>query len=78
MEKKIENLIKYCQGIYHKENGKDLYERYLKAIKSITPEELIIVQNEQLKVLSVEEMLTFVDKLMNVFHESLSGFKVEK
>ncbi len=78
MTEKIERLIKYCQGIYHKEDGGMLYKTYLEDIKSITPEELIIIENEQLKMgMSPKQMLTFVDKLMNVFYESLSLYQSE-
>ncbi|MBI9010743.1 MAG: DUF438 domain-containing protein [Clostridiales bacterium] len=76
MTEKIQRLIKYCQGIYHKEDGVLLYKKYLKDIKTITPEELIIVEHEQLKAgMSSKEMLTFVDKLINVFYESLSSYQ---
>ena len=79
MTEKIQRLIKYCQGIYHKEDGGLLYKKYLEDIKTITPEELIIVENEQLKKgMSPKEMLTFVDKLMNVFYESLSSYQTMK
>lgn len=77
MAEKIQRLIKYCQGIYHKEDGVLLYKKYLEDIKTITPEELIIVENEQLKAgMTPKEMLTFVDKLMNVFYESLSSYQI--
>jgi len=78
MTEKIKRLIKYCQGIYHKEDGGMLYKKYLEDIKTITPEELIIIENEQLEMgMSPKEMLTFVDKLMNVFYESLSSYQSE-
>lgn len=77
MDKKLKNLISYCQGIYNKEDGQLLYQQYLSEIKTITPEELIILQNEQLKILQPSEMLTFVDKLMNVFYDSLSKYRLE-
>ncbi|WP_240840760.1 PAS domain-containing protein [Acidaminobacter sp. JC074] len=71
---RLERLVEYCRGVYNKEDGKTLYDRYLSDIKSITPEELIMVENEQLKLgLTPKDMLTFVDKLINVFYESLSS-----
>jgi len=78
MTDKIQRLIKYCQGIYNKEDGGLLYKKYLEDIKTITPEELIIVEHEQLKMgMTSKDMLTFVDKLMNVFHESLSSYQLK-
>jgi len=38
MEQRIKNLISYCQGIYNKENGKELYNKYIEDIQSVTPE----------------------------------------
>jgi len=77
MDKKIENLIAYCQGMYAHENGIMLYNKYLKEIKSITPAELMFIQNEQLNMgLSVNDILPNVDKLINVFYESLSQHKL--
>lgn len=77
MEQKIINLIEYCQGIYKNKNGSELYKQYLKDIKTITPKELVLVENEQLKMgMEPKDMLTFVDKLINVFHESLSEHKL--
>ena len=79
MDKKLQNLFDYCTGIYNKENGKELYNRYLDDIKSISPQELMFIQNEQLKNgLTAEEILTIVDKLINVFYESLSTYKLEE
>jgi DUF438 domain-containing protein len=79
MEQKIRNLIDYCQGIYHKENGKNLYDKYLADIESVTPQDIILIENEQLQLgLSPKDMLTFVDKLMNVFYKPLSKYQWNK
>lgn len=79
MDQKIENLIAYCQGLYQKEDGKTLYLKYLKEIQSITPQELVIVQYEQLKMgYTPRQLLEVVDKLMNVFHQSLSQFQWQR
>ncbi|MEX1377307.1 MAG: PAS domain-containing protein [Eubacteriales bacterium] len=77
MNKKLQNLYDYCTGIYNKENGTELYNKYFDDIKSITPQELMFIQNEQLKNgLTPNEILTIVDKLINVFYESLSKYKL--
>ena len=66
-------------GIYNKENGTELYHKYFDDIKSITPQELMYIQNEQLKNgIAPDEILTIVDKLINVFYESLSKYKLEE
>lgn len=70
---KMNRLIAFSQGLLNKEDGKTLYLKYIEDIKSITPFELIFIQNEQLKMgYTPKELLTVVDKLINVFHISLS------
>ncbi len=79
MEQRIINLINFCQGIYRNENGKALYHEYLTDIQSVTPQDVIFIENEQLKMgLSPKEMLTFVGKLMNVFNKPLSAYEWKK
>lgn len=73
MTDKVKRLVAYCQGLFQGENGRELYDRYIEEIKTITPEEVIQVEYEQLQLgMSPKEMLTYVDKLINVFYESLS------
>ncbi|MCA0385174.1 MAG: PAS domain-containing protein [Firmicutes bacterium] len=79
MEEKIKHLLDYCLGMVHKEDGKTLYMKYLNEIQSITPQELVLVQYEQLKMgLSPKELLSVVDKLINVFYKALSNYPWEK
>ena len=79
MEEKIRNLIDFAQGIYKKDNGKELYEKYLADIERVTPQDIFLVENEQLKMgLSPKELLSVVDKLINVFHKVLIEYKWEK
>jgi len=79
MNKKTKNLLEYIDGIQQKQNGSMLYKHYIDDIKSITPNELMYLQNEQLKKgLSVAEILMNVDKLINVFYESLSEHKLSE
>lgn len=77
MTQKLDKLMAYCEGIYRKEDGEILYKKYLNEIKSITPEELITIQNTQSLTRSSSEMLNYVDKLINVFYESLNAYRVE-
>lgn len=79
MSNKIQNLLSYVEGIQQKQNGSMLYKQYIDDIKSITPQELMYIQNEQLKKgLSPTEVLVSVDKLINVFYESLSNHKINE
>jgi DUF438 domain-containing protein len=79
METKVKNLIEYAQGIYRKEDGKALYLEYLSDIQEVTPLDIFLVENEQLKMgLTPKELLTCVDKLINVFYKSLSEYRWQK
>ena len=76
MNDKIKRLVDYCQGLYRGEDGKTLYLKYLEDIQSITPQELVLVEYEQLKMgLTPKQLLTVVDKLINVFYKSLSQYE---
>ncbi len=77
--KSTENLIAFSLGIKNHQGGRELYEKYLSDIDTITPTQLFLVMNEQLKRgVSVDEMLGYVDKLINVFHQRLSDYPWEK
>lgn len=79
MDQKIKNLIAYCQGIYNKESGKELYNKYKEDIQSVSPQDVMLIQYEQLKMgMTPKEMLTFVDKLINVFYKALSQYQWER
>jgi uncharacterized protein len=79
VEKKITNLIAYCQGIYKKQNGKALYGTYLKQIESVTPQEVFLVMNEQLKMgLTPKDILSFLDKIIKTFQNSLEAYIWQK
>lgn len=78
MDHRIQDLVDFCQGIYNKENGRDLYNKYLKDIERITPKDLFLVEYKQLEMgISPKEMLTYVDKLINVFHNTLKDYPWE-
>lgn len=79
MEKRIENLIEFSQKLYYKKIGKEVYDQYIDDIEQVTPMDVFKIENEQLKLgLSPKEMISFVDKLINVFYKSLSQFQWEK
>ena len=73
--KKIDNLVAFCLGIREKKNGRALYETYIADIQALTPTDLFVVMTEQLRLgVSVEDILSDVDKLINVFHQPLSAY----
>lgn len=79
MDNKIKNLIAFSQGIYNKENGKELYNKYLDDIQQVTPQDVFLVEYEQLQLgLTPRELLSVVDKLINVFYHTLKEYSWER
>lgn len=79
MESKIENLIDFAVGMYNQEDGKKLYQTFLADIQTVTPQDVFMVEYDQLKMgRTPKELLTVVDKLINVFYKSLSNYQWER
>jgi len=76
---RVNNLIKYVSGLINNEDGRELYLKYQHDIEQVTPYEVIEIEYRQLKKgVSVEILLPYVDKLMNVFSNSLLAYKWER
>jgi DUF438 domain-containing protein len=74
-QNRINNLSEYVQGIMNKENGKDLYSKYRNDIEQVTPQEVFEVFHLQIqKGVQPNEILVFLDKVINVFYKSLTGY----
>ena len=72
MEERIKKLISFCRKIYAGETSKSIIEEYRAEIDTVRPTDLFLIMNEQLKQgMSVQEMLVFVDKIVNVFADAL-------
>ena len=79
MEERIERLIQFCYGIANQENGGQLYEKYLDDINTVTPRDVMLIQDTQLKQGVSNDMMTgYVDKLINVFYKPLSTYQWER
>jgi len=76
---RIENLIVFARGLMNKENGKELYEKYKADIENVTPQEVFeIFHSLQKQGTKADEILAFLDKVINVFYKSLSGYTWKK
>ncbi|NLZ94148.1 MAG: DUF438 domain-containing protein [Firmicutes bacterium] len=76
---KVKRLVRYVQGLLQQENGRKLYETYKKEIESVTPQEVFTIFHQQLvKGFNVEEILVVLDKVINVFYNSLVNYQWEK
>ncbi len=77
-EKRIKNLIAFSKGIMKGENGKDLIDRYQDAIDTVTPFDVIELENIQMKNgVSTSDIKKSIGKVLNAFYSSLAGYKWE-
>ena len=79
MEDRIIKLMDFVKCIEDGNNVKEKCEEYSSYIKGITPKDLFFIENEQLKQgETVKEVLKSVDKLINVFYDSLIKYPWDK
>jgi PAS domain S-box-containing protein len=76
---KINRLLEYVKGLKSNENGVELYNEYKDTIVNVNPQEAF----EVFKMLLDEgskpnEILVFLDKVINAFYKGLSSHKWEK
>lgn len=72
----IEKLIKYVKGIKDNENGRELYLEYKDQIEEVKPQEAFeVFYNILLEGTESQEILLFLDKIINVFYKSLSSYE---
>lgn len=73
--RRINNLIEYVQGMMNREDGKELYNKYREDIEQVTPQEVFDIFHHLLtKGMEPREILSFLDKIINVFYKSLIGY----
>ncbi|MEA1911682.1 MAG: hypothetical protein U9N32_08445, partial [Spirochaetota bacterium] len=78
-EKRIEDLISFSMGIMKGENGKDLIDRYQKAIDNVTPYDVIELENRQMNMgVSTSDIKKSIGKVLNAFYSALSKYEWEK
>jgi len=76
---RVNNLVQYVRGLINKESGKELYLKYKSYIEQVTPQEVFEIFYAQLKNgMEPKEILTILDKVINVFYKSLSGYSWKK
>ena len=75
-KKRVNNLYKYTIAIMNNENIRESYYKHEKDIKNVTPQEVMEIEFKQLNDgITPKRMLTYIDKLINVYYESLSKYK---
>lgn len=76
---RVNELLSFSLGMINGENGKKLIEKYKSVIESITPHEMIALEEEQLKMgISPAHIKKSIGKVINSFYKSLTGYKWDK
>ncbi len=79
MGQRVERLIEYVKGLKANLEGKGLYNTYREDIENVTPQEAFEVFYSLIEEgVKPKEILTFLDKVVNVFYKSLLNYRWEK
>lgn len=72
-------LTEYVKGIQKGLNGTELYQKYKEDIQQVKPQEVFAIFYSLLEEgTEPQEVLEFLDKVINVFYKSLSEYSWEK
>ncbi len=78
-EKRLEDLLAFSLGVMNGENVRTLMVKYDTAIKSITPHDMLRMEDRQIKMGITPQMIkSDIEKVMNVFFKSLESYEWEK
>lgn len=76
--KRIEDLKNYVQGVLNREEGRNLYFTYKDSLDEVTPQDAFEVFYSKLQEgYMPKDILEILDRVINVFHRSLSEYKWE-
>lgn len=76
---KINRLITYIKRLNSKEDGRSLYLEYKEDIDTVTPQDAFEIFHGLLQDgFRENEILVFLDKIINVFYESLSNYRYQR
>ena len=78
-EEKIKSLLAFSMGMIKGEDGKTLMDKHKKAIESITPYDMIAMEDKQMEMgVTTHEIKKNIGKVLNVFGQYLQQYKWEK
>ncbi len=76
---RVVRLIEYVKGLKAKSDGVELYAKYKEDIESVKPQEVFEIFYSLIEEgIQPNEILVFLDKVINVFYKSLLNYKWEK
>lgn len=78
-ESRLKDLLAISLGMMNGEDGRMLIEKYKCTIENLTPLDMLNLQDRQLKMgIDSATIKKDVDKVINVFYESLNNYQWEK
>jgi uncharacterized protein len=78
-KKRVEDLFRFSQGIINGEDGSELLLKYGDTLKSITPHDMIAMEEKQLKMgINPSVIKAKIEKVMNVLYDYLRNYQWEK
>lgn len=78
-DNKIKSLLAFSMGMINGEDGKTLMERHKQAIESITPYDMIVMEDKQMEMgVTTKNIKKNIGKVLNVFGKYLQQYKWDK
>ncbi len=76
---RVEDLLAFFLGIMNGEKGKELIERYKTSIDNLTPHDMLVMEEEQLKMgISTDMIKKNIGKVINTFYKALTAYDWKK
>ena len=78
-EKRVQDILAFSRGIMEGENGRELIEKYRQSIDSLTPHDMMEMENRQLlSGISPLQIKKSIGKIINTFYKSLTSYEWKK
>ena len=78
-EKRVEDLLAFSLGMMSGEDGRQLLEKYRKAIEHVTPQDMLMLEDKQMQMgIKPEAIKKDVEKVINIFFKKLKEYSWEK
>ncbi len=78
-EQRVEDILAFSKAIMEGGNGSELIERYKTSIETLTPHDMLEMENRQLQTgISPLMIKTTIGKVINTFYKALSSYAWEK
>ncbi len=78
-EKRVEDILAFSRGIMEGKKGRELMERYKTSIETMTPHDMLEMENRQLQSgVSPKLIKSTIGKVINTFYKTLSSYDWKK